>query len=394
MTHYKTDYAIIHAEILAGSQPHTIHEGGILVAQGKIQEIFPDSQQAAAQAQKLGLEIIDAQGAYLGPGLIDMHIHGCGGTDTGQEDLQTALETMAQFMSQRGITSIQPAVFPSVEVMAKAQAALEASPMAAYHVCSIYNEGPFIAPEKKGGLPAESLRPFTADYMAQLLSFRHPATGRTLLGTMTVAPELEGADTAWEMAKEAGARLAWGHSAAYADGLPRRQCIHLTHLFNAMNGIDHRRPGLAIVPFLKQYQDATYELIADTVHVNQLTMEFLIHTLGTDRLCLISDAMAAAGMGPGESVYLGRQVICDGRVSRYKEGNILIGSAMLIHDTGRQLVEAGLLDVADFFRIASVNPARVLGLTDRGAVEVGHRADLVLLDKELKVQAVFVGRKD
>ena len=92
MTHYKTDYAIIHAEILAGSQPHTIHEGGILVAQGKIQEIFPDSQQAAAQARQQGLEIIDAQGAWLGPGLIDMHIHGCGGTDTGQEDLQTALE--------------------------------------------------------------------------------------------------------------------------------------------------------------------------------------------------------------------------------------------------------------------------------------------------------------
>ena len=394
MTHYKTDYAIIHAEILAGSQPHTIHEGGILVAQGKIQEIFPDSQQAAAQARQQGLEIIDAQGAWLGPGLIDMHIHGCGGTDTGQEDLQTALETMAQFMSQRGITSFQPAVFPSVETMERAQTALEASRTAAYHVASVYNEGPFIAPEKKGGLPAESLRPFTADYMARLLSFRHPATGRPLLGTMTVAPELEGADTAWEMAKEAGTRVAWGHSAAYADGLPRRQCVHLTHLFNAMNGIDHRRPGLAIVPFLRHYQDATYELIADTVHVNQLTMEFLIRSLGTERLCLISDAMAAAGMGPGESVYLGRQVVCDGRVSRYKEGNILIGSAMLIHDTGRQLVEAGLLDVADFFRIASVNPARVLGLTDRGAVEVGHRADLVLLDKELKVQAVFVGRKD
>lgn len=394
MTHHKTDYAIIHAEILAGSQPHTIHEGGILVAQGKIQEIFPDSQQAAAQARQQGLKIIDAGGAWLGPGLIDMHIHGCGGRDTGEQNLQTALETMAEFLCQRGITSFQPAVFPSVETMERAQTALEASRTAAYHVASVYNEGPFIAPEKKGGLPAESLRPFTADYMAQLLSFRHPATGRPLLGTMTVAPELEGADTAWEMAKEAGARLAWGHSAAYADGLPRRQCVHLTHLFNAMNGIDHRRPGLAIVPFLRHYQDATYELIADTVHVNQLTMEFLIRSLGTERLCLISDAMAAAGMGPGESVYLGRQVVCDGRVSRYKEGNILIGSAMLIHDTGRQLVEAGLLDVADFFRIASVNPARVLGLTDRGAVEVGHRADLVLLDKELKAQAVFVGRKD
>lgn len=390
MTHHKTDYAIIHAEILAGSQPRTIHDGGILVTQGKIQEIFPDSQQASDKARQQGLEIIDAGGAWLGPGLIDMHIHGCGGRDTGEENLQAALETMADFMCQRGITSFQPAVFPSVETMERTQTALEASRTAAYHVTSVYNEGPFIAPEKKGGLPAESLRPFTADYMAQLLSFRHPATGRPLLGTMTVAPELDGADTAWEMATEAGARVAWGHSAAFADSLPRRQGVHLTHLFNAMNGIDHRRPGLAIVPFLRHYQDATYELIADTVHVNQLTMEFLIRSLGTERLCLISDAMAAAGMGPGESVYLGRQVVCDGRVSRYKEGNILIGSAMLIHDTGRQLVEAGLLDVAGFFRIASVNPARVLGLTDRGAVEAGRRADLVLLDKELQVREVFV----
>lgn len=394
MIHHKTDYAIVHAEIIAGSQPRTIHDGGILVADGKIQEILPDSRQAAESAQKLGLEVIDAGGDWLGPGLIDMHIHGCGGHDTGEQDLQAALESMAQFLSQRGITSFQPAVFPSVETMARTQSALEASPAAAYHVCSVYNEGPFIAPEKKGGLPAESLRPFTADYMAKLLSFRHPASGRPLLGTMTVAPELEGADTAWDMAASVGARIAWGHSAAYADDLPPRTGIHLTHLFNAMNGIDHRRPGLAIVPFLQQFQDATYELIADTVHVNQLTMEFLIRSLGVERLCLISDAMAAAGMGPGESVYLGRQVVCDGRMSRYKEGNILIGSAMLIHDTGRQLVDSGLIDVAGFFRIGSINPARVLGLTDCGAVEEGRRADLVLLDRELRLREVFVGRGD
>lgn len=392
MTHHKTDYAIIHAEILAESQPLLTQDGGILVLQGKIQKISADSTEAQRQAEKLNLEIIDAEGAWLGPGLIDMHIHGCGGHDTGEQDLQTALESMAEFLCQRGITSFQPAVFPSVETMTKTEAALEASPSAAYHVTSVYNEGPFITPEKKGGLPGESLRTFTTDYMAQLLSCRHPASGRPLLGTMTVAPELEGTDIAREMAAEAGAKIAWGHSAAYTDELPPRAGVHLTHLFNAMNGIDHRRPGLAIVPFLQQFQDATYELIADTVHVNQLTMEFLIRSLGTERLCLISDAMAAAGMGPGESVYLGRQVICDGRVSRYKEGNILIGSAMLIHDTGRQLVEAGLIDVAGFFRIASINPARVLGLTDRGAIEVGRRADLVLLDKGLQMREVFVGR--
>lgn len=401
MTHFKTDYAIINAELVVGQidiatssfpSDEILHKGGLIVQQGKIQKIFSDSTEAQNQAQKLGLEIIDAMGAYLGPGLIDMHIHGCGGTDTGQEDLKTALETMSQFLTQRGITSFQPAVFPSVEVMAKAHTALEASPLAAYHVCSIYNEGPFIALEKKGGLPAESLRSFTTEYMEQLLSFRHPTTHRPLLGTMTVAPELEGADVAWKMATEAGSKVAWGHSASYADMLPTNKGVHLTHIFNAMNGIDHRRPGLAIVPFLQQYQDATYELIADTVHVNQITMEFLIHSLGTGRLCLISDAMAAAGMGPGESVYLGRQVICDGKVSRYKEGNILIGSAMLTHDTGRQLVETGLIDVTGFFRIASTNPARVLGLTDRGVIQTGRRADFVLLNNNLQVQDVFIGR--
>lgn len=396
MIHYKTDYALIHAKIISGSQPTLIQDGGILVTKGKIQGIFPDSNLAQQVAQSQGLEIIDAGGGYLGPGLIDMHIHGCGGHDTGEEDLQAALESMADFLCQRGITSFQPAVFPSVETMAKTQAALEASPMASYHVCSVYNEGPFIAPEKKGGLPGESLRSFTAEYMKELLAFSHPtptnSVPRPLLGTMTVAPELEGADEAWEMTNKKGVKLAWGHSASYADQLPPRAGVHLTHLFNAMNGIDHRRPGLAIVPFLQQYKDATYELIADTVHVNQTTMEFLIRSLGTERLCLISDAMAAAGMGPGESVYLGRQVICDGKVSRYKEGNILIGSAMLIQDTGRQLVETGLIDVVGFFRIGSINPAKVLNLADRGAIEVGRRSDLVLLNCQLQVQDVFIAR--
>ena len=186
MTHHKTDFAIIHAEIISGSQPLLIQDGGILVVDGKIQEIFPDSNLAKQVAQSQGLEIVDAGGGYLGSGLIDMHIHGCGGHDTGEQDLQTALESMAEFLCQRGITSFQPAVFPSVETMTKTQAALEASPSAAYHVCSVYNEGPFIAPEKKGGLPGESLRTFTTDYMAQLLSCRHPASGRPLLGTMTV----------------------------------------------------------------------------------------------------------------------------------------------------------------------------------------------------------------
>lgn len=416
MIHSLSNYAIIHGNIFSGSRVELIFDSSVLVSNGKIKDISKDSARMLKNARDKGIPCFDVGGAFVGPGLIDMHIHGCGGHDTGEYDKRAALEDMAKFLCNRGVTTFQPAVVPELSTMSEVHGAWKSSEIIRYHVPSVYNEGPFIALSKKGGLPEESIRPFSPIYMEKLLSYKI-TTGwesndsgtiegkeKSLLGTMTFAPELEGAATAREMMEHAGVKVAWGHSAAYADQIPGADTgvscsdrntvkgAHFTHLFNAMNGIDHRRPGLALIPFLDAYKDSTCELIGDTVHVNPFTMKFIFENIGTDRICLISDSMAGGGLGPGESVYLGRNVVCDGMVSRYKDSGTLIGSAMMINDTSRHLVEKGFIQVDDIFKIASVNPARVLGLDDRGAISVGRRGDIVVLDKSLQVKEVFITR--
>lgn len=399
MVHSLSNFVIIHGNIFVGSRLELFSDSGVWVYNGKIKEISRDSGKFLKTAREKGIPCFDVGGAFVGPGLIDMHIHGCGGHDTGEYDKRAALEDMSRFLCSRGITSFQPAVVPNIATMAEVYESWKSSEIIKYHITGVYNEGPFINLEKKGGLPAESIRKFDPVYLDKLLSYKIRGNDeseeygeRSLLGTMTVAPELEGADTAREMLEAAGVKVAWGHSAAYGEQVPTVKAAHFTHLFNAMRGIDHKKPGLAIIPFLKSFEDSTCELIGDSVHVNIMTMKFIFENIGSDRVCLISDSMSAGGTGPGESVYLGRDVICDGQVSRYKEDGTLIGSAMMINDTSRYLVEQGIIQLDDIFRIASVNPAKVLNLNDRGAISVGRRGDIVILDKELKVKEVFITR--
>ncbi len=387
MVHNEKNYVIVHADIVTGTDRGIVRDGVIRVEDGVIREVRGPAGQEPPRRGEGDIPVFDACGKYAGPGLADMHIHGCGGFDTASPDRKTCLEGMASFLAERGITTFQCAAVADMQTLCDIRSALEGSPYLAYHMCGVYTEGPFICPEKKGGLPAESIRPFTVPYMDEILSVSYE--GRPLVKTMTIAPELEGAQTAFRILREAGVKTAWGHSGAYADMLTPREGAHITHLFNAMNGLDHKRPGLAVVPFLDAYRGATFELIADTVHVNPFMLEFTLNTLGTDRLCLISDAMSAGGLGPGESVYLGREVVCDGMCSRYKDTGVLIGSAMLISETARGLCGAGLAGVEDCFRIASSNPCRVLGLRDRGTIAEGMRADIVFTDSSFTVTDVF-----
>lgn len=394
MIHSLCNYVIIHGNIFTGTKLELCIDSGVWVSDGKIKEISRDSAKMLKSARDKGIPCFDVRGAFVGPGLIDMHIHGCGGHDTGEYDKRAAIEDMAKFLCQRGITSFQPAVVPDIATMHEVNEAWKSSEIIRYHVTGIYNEGPFISLAKKGGLPEESIRDFDPVYLDKLISYKIVRDGveRPLLGTMTFAPEIEGAATGREMLESAGVKVAWGHSSSYAEQIPAIKGAHFTHLFNAMNGIDHHRPGLALIPFLDSFSDSTCELIGDSVHVNPLAMKLVFEKIGTNRVCLISDSMSAGGTGPGESVYLGREVVCDGMVSRYKENGTLIGSAMMINDTSRHLVEKGFIQVDDIFRIASLNPANVLGLEDRGAISVGRRGDIIVLDKNLQVKEVFISR--
>jgi len=382
MTHKDHSYIIVHARAISGAE--SISDATITVEHGIITGLERGRPVPSGET----LPVFDASGRIAGPGLIDMHIHGAGGHDTTEADLAGSLLHMAAFLESRGITGFQPTVVMNRTTLEKTRDALYSHPELASKIPGLYVEGPFLNPEKKGGIPAESLTAYSETSLAGILDIRFK--GRPVVRTMTLAPELPGSDAAREMLLRSGVVPAWGHSAAFLDEIVAGKAVHLTHLFNAMNGLDHRRPGLAALPFLrKTAAGLTFEIIADGVHVHPALLELVFSSSSGRNACLVSDAMKSAGLGSGETVYLGKEVVCDGRCSRYKESGTLIGSAMLVSETARELFAAGLVDEAGFFRIASANPASVTGMTDRGILATGKRADIVLCDAGMNITEVF-----
>lgn len=418
MTHNEKTFLIKNAKIFGHDNCDTI-----FVRNGVVESIssgLPQNSHSSAS----DVPVFDAAKKFAGTGLCDMHIHGAGGFDTASPDRRKNLEGMATFLASRGITTFQPTIVADLQTLREISDALEQSEILRRHVSGVYMEGPFIAPEKKGGLPAECIHaPSDTEFLRDVLAVQY--NGKPLVQTMTVAPELQGAEKITAMLNEAGVKVAWGHSAAFLENVPpsaqatpaqaqtpvpaqtapqspqrtsqvaplaktapAQTAPHITHLFNAMNGLDHRHPGLATVPFLREYKDATFELICDTVHVKPAMLSLVINALGTERLCVISDAMSGAGLGAGETTYLGKQVVCDGKASYYKDSGTLIGSAAIIADTTRDLCHANALSAEDFFRMASVNPRRVLGIHDRD-IAVGSRAEIILVDDDLNITDVF-----
>lgn len=363
-----SEYTIVNADIVTSDG--IIKDSSLYVKDGIIEDIGGIRQG----------ELIDAEGQTLGPGLIDMHIHGAGGYYCDKDNLDESLNGMARFLEEHGITSFQLASCMDMQLLERYDALLKESEYLERHIAGLYFEGPFINPEKKGGLPLESISACDVQYLEKILSYKR-------VRTMTVAPELEGAYQIIRKLKDSGVTAAFGHSqAGYTDVVGYLEG-HITHLYNAQRELDHKKAGLALLPFMNR--NVTYELICDTVHVDSDMIDFTISTLGTDRMCLISDGMSFCGLGEGKGKYLGKDIYSDGRACYYSDNNVLIGSGCLITDTGARLYRRGIITKPQFFQIASTNPARVIGLKDRGSICKGNRADLVLADRELNITRVF-----
>lgn len=381
MVHTPDSFILINADVISG--PARKPDCSIFVEHGFISKIKSTAREDSCSS----IPVIDAKGKIAGPGLVDMHIHGAGGFDTTGKDIEYDIVKIAQFLERGGICSFQPALFFDLLTLKKIRDALENNPYLAKKIPGVYIEGPFINSGKRGGLPIESIKEFSEKLMEEILSitFRN----RPLVKTMTIAPEKEGSEKAVAMLLDSGVLPAWGHSNAYLDEIQNMEPLHLTHLFNAMNGLDHRRPGLGILPFLKRHGGMTYEIIGDGIHINPAMLEFVFGSNARKNICLVSDGMKSAGIGSGETEYLGQRVVSDGRCSRYLESGVLIGSTMLISQTAQELFANGLIDEVDFFRIASTNPAAVTGMSDRGILQEGKRADIVLCNPDMTISEVF-----
>ncbi len=354
-----------------------VRRGHLIVEDGRIAAVEEDPSASGASPD-----------VTIVPGFIDVHVHGWGGHDAmGGPD---GLDGMARALARRGVTSFLPtSVTASFELLTTfadtVRGWMPGAPADGAEPLGFNMEGPFLAESRKGAHPAALLR-HPADLDEDRL-----ATFTEGLRVITIAPELRGAPELIARLAARGVRVCLGHSAAsvaearaaYAAG-----AVSTTHLFNAMGGVVHRDPGLALAALLDD--KAWVELIADGLHVDPELWPLIWRLKPADRVLLVSDAIALAGSGMTRG-WLGElEVVLDGGRVTLVEGGNLAGSVTALDAELANVVRAGI-PLADAVRAASTNPADMLGLADRGRLAAGCRADLVELDADLEVRRVMRG---
>lgn len=319
----------------------------------------------------------------LVPGFVDLHVHGGGGADV--MDGPEGIASVAAFHLRHGTTALCPTTVtrPLEElrrVVASAGAIEDDDSRA--RVLGVHLEGPFIANSRRGAQPPHVIAPDPA--LLEGLLDAGP------VATVTLAPELPGATALIRLLNARGVRASLGHSAcgllaareAFAAG-----ATGVTHLFNAMTGLRHREPGLAAAAL--EAEDALLELILDGHHVHP-AMFRLAHRSTRGRLALVTDAVRAAGQGPGLSELGGQRITVgeDGRAT-LADGT-LAGSLLTLDRALANAVDAGLaLEEAVF--LLTRNPADALGRDDLGRFSPGALADIVELDADLALTRVWRG---
>lgn len=335
-----------------------------------------------------GGETVDASGCYVIPGLVDLHFHGSAGADISDGDL-AGLHKMGAYEASRGITALCPATMtlPEDVLMRAAQAAAAYEPAAdEAALVGINMEGPFISPSKVGAQNPDYVRNPSAEEFRRL---QEAAGG--LFKLVDIAPEEPGAEEfIREMADEV--RISLAHTCTDYDTAHRAFELgarQLTHLYNAMDPMHHRKPGP--IPAAVEHGEVTAEIIADGVHIHPAMVRLAFQLFGDDRMILISDTLRAAGLEDGTYDLGGQDVTVRGPVATIDNGALAGSVSDLMRCLTVAVRDMGI-PLASAVKAASANPARALGLdAERGAIEPGKVADAVLLDKEtLDLRAVVL----
>lgn len=333
-----------------------------------------------------GEQVIDADGLYALPGLVDIHFHGAVGHDFCDADPE-GLQAIADFEASNGVLAICPATMTFSEEILNG-----IMDVAAAHknergadLVGINMEGPYISPKKVGAQNPKYVMAADAGMFRRL----NERSGG-LIKLVDVAPEEPGnLDFIKECSKEVCISIAHTCTdyatakAAFAAG-----ANHMTHLYNAMPGINHREPG----PIIAALEDgAMVELITDGVHIHPAVVRFTFNTFGDDHVVLIADSMMACGLPDGAYSLGGQAVTVRGpRATLTEHPDTIAGSATCLYDCMRHAVREMGVPLESAVRAASENPARCIGIEeDYGSLAEGRIGNVILADADLNIRTVI-----
>ncbi|HBF2807841.1 TPA: N-acetylglucosamine-6-phosphate deacetylase [Clostridioides difficile] len=358
---------LINGKIILKNQ---ILENKVLVFDEKIIDI--------ADSVPKDCEVIDADGKYISPGLIDIHIHGNMGKDT-MDSTDESIETISKSIMRHGVTSFLPTtmtmdkehVYDALEVIKKAQnRKLEGAQVLGAHL-----EGPFINENYKGAQNEKFIINSKYEFIKEY---------KDVIKVITYAPEKDiDFDFTREIKRCTDIVLSIGHSNANYD--QAKEAINLgvtnvTHMFNAMTGLNHRDPGVVGAALTTNVYS---ELIADTIHINKDLFQFILNNKGKERLILITDSIEAGGLEDGNYSLGGQKVIVKGNEARLENG-ALAGSVLSLNKMVFNFLDNTNLKVNEAINLASLNPATSLGINDKkGNLEIGKDADIAVFDENL-----------
>ncbi len=371
--------------------PNAIIENGVALCEDAKISFVGSSKDAEPEPNSL---IVNARGKVVTPGFIDTHFHGSGGDDlmaNGAEGRRRISRALLKFGTTGFLATTVAArhdeLMRAVEDTIAAEEKDSDNPEGA-EILGLHIEGPYINPKFKGAQPEWGIRDPDFDECNQLLD---AAAGRIKI--MTIAPELPGGLEMIRMLKNAGVAPSVGHSEAdYDTALAAIEAgaTRATHLFNAMSGVHHRKPGLAAA--VLNEPGICAEMICDGVHVNPRMVALAWKAKGRDGITLITDATAAQGVGDGVYTLGDFQIQVRGPLCTLMDGVTIAGSVLTMNRAVGAAIAFTGMSLIDAAHTASLAPAEACGAADRkGSIEAGKDADLVILNPDFSVSQTIRG---
>jgi len=332
---------------------------------------------------------LDHSNHYISPGFIDLHVHGALGRDFMDADMES-FNIIGGHLARTGVTAFLAttlsAPFASILKVVETVKKSPGFPLVSKPL-GVHVEGPFLNVEQCGAQNADYIKEITEEEIQLLIE----AT-RGLKVIVTIAPEVKDNMHFIQTLRENGIVVSIGHSGAtYEQALEgiKAGISHATHFFNAIPEFRHREPG--VVGAVLESEKVSVELICDGIHVHPAFVRLVLDRKGLENVCLITDSILAAGLGDGDYILGKLNITVKGDETRLKDGGSLAGSVLTLNKAVKNVLDWTDLSLSEAVLMASLNPARVLGLDKvMGSIEKGKYANLTVYDKELQIKQTYV----